>query len=307
MTLIVALFTRLISRYTDTNQSNQAGEEGMKARLLALKRTSNVLVVGGVLILLASAATRLLAPGWSVPAATQNGSGPVEGAEHKPTATDAREAIRGLFDRIYAGLDEGRVEDVAPLVSADIAKSPQSLDYLCQPFTHRAHYLASVVSRPDGVFIARERVVFKPFTEKARIMTFKQSGGNLYLTSAQDDYLNLERQEAKETVRQFIFAARAGRWETVSRSSSPSLPIDILKEPAWEQYLSKINGVEVPGDPTIERNDDGVLLLNVDVELKTHSWSTDFWVDPSTGKIVPSCLSSARKEASLDRLGNTKA
>lgn len=245
-----------------------------------LKRAGNVLLTIGVLLLLSrafqffrSAALQSPSPSTSHQASAINGN-------------DVAERIPYVLDQIYKALDKGRPQEAAPFLSVEMMKSAQSLDYICQPFTHRAHYVASIIVRPDGTVMARERVVYKPFREQARLLWFKESGGSYFLYSAQDDPFTQEREEAKEAVRQFIFAARAERWDLVRQYASPGLPIETLQDSAWQAYVANIRGAKIDRDPEIQRNDDGVLVLTVEADLQAHSWATDFVVDPSTGKIV---------------------
>lgn len=202
----------------------------------------------------------------------------------KPTLDDAKRAIPKVLDRVYSALNDGRPRDVAPFVSQNIANDVGTLDHLCQPFTYRAHYLASVIERPDGTFLARERVLFKPFKEKARFMFFQQSSGRFFLVAVRDDNFAQELEDAKEAARQFIFAARAGEWGVVSRYASPHLPIETLKEPDWATYLAGMTKAEVDSSEIIA---DRGIMLRLTVSVRGAGvWAPAFLVDPETGRIV---------------------
>jgi hypothetical protein len=238
----------------------------------SFKRAGNGLIVLGLLLFLASGFLGLKSLSSSALAGHQV-------AEVGPTpeaALDvAKKEIPEVLNRIYSALNDGRPGDVAPFVAREMLNT-SSLDSLCQPFTHRAHYIASIVERPDGSFLARERVLLKPFNEKAGLMLFKESSGRFLLVAARDDPFTQEQEEAKEAVRQFIFAARAGKWDIVSRYASLHLPIDTLKEPEWEAYLAGITKAEV--DAIEIRRDRGIFMrLSVSVRgagiWRRTSWS----------------------------------
>lgn len=214
----------------------------------------------------------------------------------KSGLADANQVIPSVLNQIYSALNEGRVSDAAPLVSTEFIKSSQSLDYMCRPSTHRAHYIVSIVELQDGAYLVRERALFKPFTESARLLWFKHSGVSYFLYAARDDPFKEEIDAASNTVRQFIYAARAGKWDLVARYASPHFPVDEMKQPEWESYFSKIAGVEIQRyvyNPEVKRSDRGdiredrgIIFIVVHATLTGHNWFPDFLVDPSTGKIV---------------------
>ncbi len=197
------------------------------------------------------------------------------------TSSDAPRAIPDVLNRIYAALDDGRVREAAPFLSPEVFKNSQ---YLCQPFTHRAHYISSITPLNDGSFLARERALFKPFTEKARLLWFKPSASGFILVAARDDPFTKEIEGARESVRQFIFAARAGQWDVVSRYASTHLPITTLKEDAWQSYFAGMTKAEI--DNTEIKSDHGIKLQFFVTVKGAGVWAPAFMFDLATGKIV---------------------
>lgn len=209
---------------------------------------------------------------------------------------DAETAIPKVVNQIYSALNDGRVRDATPFLSKEIAGNSQSLDYLCRPSEYRAHYVLSISALQDGSYLVRDRALFKPFTERARLLWFKYSGAGYFLYAARDDAFTQEVETATDTVRQFIYAARAGKWDVVRRYASPQLPVNELKLPEWQSYLSRIGSVQIQRyiyNPEIRRidrgsvrNDAGIIEINVHATLEGHNWFPDFLIDPTTGKIV---------------------
>jgi TonB family protein len=239
-----------------------------------LRRAGLFFMLAGLLWFLQSVAGRV-----HVPRAFQGvASAP------KPTLDDAKREIPKVLEQVYSALNDGRPRDVAPFVSQNIANDVHTLDKLCQPFTYRAHYLVSVIERPDATFVAREQILFKPFREKARFLFFQESSGRFFLVAVRDDNFEQELEDAKEAVRQFIFAARAGEWGVVSRYASPHLPIDTLKEPEWTNYLAGMTKAEVDYSEVIA---DRGIMLRLSVSVRGAGvWAPAFLVEPATGKIV---------------------
>jgi hypothetical protein len=202
-------------------------------------------------------------------------------ALQKAALGDPQRAIPESLNRIYAALDDGRVSEAAPLLSADLLKNAQ---YLCRPFTHRAHYTSSIVALNDGSYLARERVLFKPFTEKAYLLWFRPAARGYVLVAARDDPFTGEITAARETVRQFIFAGRGGQWDAVAHYASPHLPVETLKEDAWQTYFAGMTKAEI--DYVEVKSERG---LNVQLNVTVRGagiWAPEFLIDLSSGKIV---------------------
>ncbi len=204
--------------------------------------------------------------------------------ELRPMLDEAKQAIPAVLTKIYQSLDQGNPQSVRPLVSPQIGGNADRLDFICRPYTYRAHYVQAVIERPGQRFETRVRVLFKPFEEKAQVFTFRPSQGSFLLEQVDGDPLKPESDAAGETVRQFVFAVGAGKWDVASRYASPRLPIERMKSPLWQEYFAKMTSAQVTGVHVIA--DRGILLL-VDIDVGNHSWNRpDFWVDPATGLIV---------------------
>jgi hypothetical protein len=204
--------------------------------------------------------------------------------ELRPMLDEAKLAIPQTLTKIYQALDQGNPQAIGPFVSPEITSRTQALDAVCRPFTYKAHYVETIIERPGRKFEARVRVLFKPFDEKAQVFTFHPNRSTFVLIQVGNDPLTLETEAAKEVVRQFVFAVRAGKWDVASRYASPHLPIDKMKAPEWAQYFDKITGAQVDSVQIIA--DHGILLL-VRVDVRSYSAHLpDFLVDPATGLIV---------------------
>jgi TonB family protein len=204
--------------------------------------------------------------------------------ELRPMLDEAKQAIPGVLTKIYQSLDQGNPQAARPLVSSQIGGSADRLDSICRPFTYRAHYIEAVIERPGQRFETHVRVLFRPFEEKAQVFTFRPSQASFLLERVDADPLKPESDAARETVRQFVFAVGAGKWDVASRYASPRLPIERMKSPLWLEYFAKMTSAQVTGVHIIA--DRGILLL-VEVDVGNHSWNRpDFWVDPATGLLV---------------------
>ena len=127
-------------------------------------------------------------------------------------------------------------------------------------------------------------MLFKPFTEKAYLLWFKPAAGGYVLVAARDDPFTSEIAATREAVRQFIFAARGGQWDTVTRCASPHLPVEILKEAAWQAYFTGMTKAEIDN---VEIVSDQGLNARLNVAVRGAGvWAPELLVDLSTGKIV---------------------
>jgi TonB family protein len=196
----------------------------------------------------------------------------------------ARRDIPGILTRIYQSLDEGNPQAARAFLSGDVLSDARQLDGICLPFSYKADYVASIIERPGPVFEARGRTLFKPSSAKAQVFTFQPYMGSFMLLRVENDNFAAEIESAKEAVRQFIFAVRAGRWDVASRYASPGLPLEQMKSPKWEEYFSKITSANASHDGTLTKG--GILLL-IRVDVRNYSsYLPDFLVDPETGLIV---------------------
>jgi TonB family protein len=196
----------------------------------------------------------------------------------------ARSVIPAILTNIYRSLDQGDPQAARQYLSGDVLNDAHRLDAICMPYSYRAHYVSSVIERPGPVFEARVRTLFKPFEVRAQVFSFIPSMGSFMLTQVERDPMSAEIESARETVRQFIFAVRAGRWDVAARYASPGLPLDQMKSAQWTEYFSKISRADVSSDDTRTK---GGLLLLVRMEVRGDpSYLPDFLVDPETGLIV---------------------
>jgi hypothetical protein len=125
--------------------------------------------------------------------------------------------------------------------------------------------------------------LFKPFKERAFVFHFRKAGDSLVAFRIEDDSFAQESDAARDTVRQFILAAKAGEWDRVTQYASPQFPVDELKTPAWERYLSRISGTDPEGSMRI--NTEHGIMIEQQFVLRLLE-DPGFLVDPATGKIV---------------------
>lgn len=196
----------------------------------------------------------------------------------------ARRSIPAIVTKIYRSLDDGDPQAARQFLSGDVLNNTQTLDAICMPFSYRGHYISSVIERPGPIYEARVRALFKPSAEKAQVFSFQPSMGSFMLLSVEKDPMTAEIDTAKESVRQFIFAVRAGRWDVAARYASPGLPLEQMKKPEWADYFSKITSANISSNDI--RTQGGLLLL-IRVDVRSYSsYLPDFLVDPESGQIV---------------------
>jgi hypothetical protein len=169
-------------------------------------------------------------------------------APPRVTLDQAQHAIPDVLTRIYRALEQGNIDSARPLVSAEVANSAEKLDRLCKPFNYRAHYIEGIVERPSSVFEARIHLLSKPLDESIYVLLFRVRQGGFYLadiTDPTDNWIEPEKEMAKDLARKFIFAARAGREDVLKDLVSPGLNIKpFLIGPCWKAYFEHINQLE---------------------------------------------------------------
>lgn len=156
------------------------------------------------------------------------------------TLEDAKNTIPGVLKSVYFALNHGNPQSVGQHIQADIFNNHQKLDYICQPFSYRAHYIDSVVERPNQEFLVRVRTLFKPLRESAYLMHFGVWKGYFYIHHVEDDQFPLEKSAAAEAARRFVYAARAGEWDIVRGVSSADLDVDQLKDSDWMRLWASV-------------------------------------------------------------------
>lgn len=256
-----------------------------------LKRISNLLFAGGIVLLLIGLVKLLGDRVATQLTATPSKSSAITGL---PTMTvaQAKQIIPTALKQIYAALDEGHPREVTAFLDPAFFTNPQHLDSLCQPFNYRAHYIASVIEAIDNrnggsqLFRARVHILYKSVGEKVNLMYFApvQVGAErqrLYLRWFEGDPLTIEHEAATETVRTFIYAGRAGQWQTAARLTD--LDMDQVRSLTAASY-SLFNSTRniMIGDVKI------VSDFGLKLELKVRTGSGGiFTVDPfKGGKIV---------------------
>ena len=141
----------------------------------------------------------------------------------EPTLSDAKEAIPSALKTIYESLNQGNPAQAAQNLSPQILQRAALLDLICRPFTYRAHYVEAIIARPFPAngraapgqqFQVRVRSLLTPLEERAQTMMFRITQGRCVLEEVSetgDDWFGPQKEEAKEIVRRFIYAAKAGR------------------------------------------------------------------------------------------------
>jgi hypothetical protein len=221
----------------------------------------------------------------------------------------ARQKIPGVLKQIYTALNDGRPTDAAPILNARILSNTTSLDYLCQPFNYRAHYIQGIVERPNKVFVAYVRTLFKAGGERAYLMYFAINGDHFWLTQVEDNPLTNEQAIATNIARNFLFAARGGQWDAVEKLSNSRGYGGQSQGTPWQTVTgfrsAQTDKVSIITDP----------FLAIDVKLTLASTTSyefvDVVVDPTSGKIVeldwgnskPIITNSEFRQAGLSRFG----
>jgi hypothetical protein len=160
----------------------------------------------------------------------------------------AKAEIPRVLDQIYKALDDGNPQSVAALVTPEILQNSQRIDAICKPFTYRAHYVEAIIERPGQAFEARVRVLFKPLSEQAHALTFRLQAGRFFLAEGphpSSGWLDPERGMAAQMSRNFCYAARAKRFDIISRLVSPELaPHSSMTADARSDCFRSIYGAE---------------------------------------------------------------
>jgi len=271
----------------------------VRPRGLVLKHTGNILLIIGLLVLsvgLIALASSAISERWRrftkslqrKPVATSEQSVIIT-APPEATLSTAKQDIPLILTNIYLALNDGNPQSVRTVLHPVYFTNPNDLDALCQPFNYRAHYISSIVERPNHFFMARVHTLYKSVGERVTLAYFKNAiGKDLYLHNTEADPLTTETGEAKEIVRKFIFAARAGEWDVVEQLSSASLAFHELRQSEWQKYLQTITDVNT--DTPVVVSENGV-KLEVRTNLKPQpatGMEAVFWVDPflDTPKVV---------------------
>jgi hypothetical protein len=202
----------------------------------------------------------------------------------------AKRTIPEILKQIYGALNDGRPRDAAPLLHPAFFNTVNGPDYLCQPFNYRAHYIVSIVERPNSVFLARVRTLFKAGGERSYLMYFTSpTGDHLWLNNAANDPFDNEKMIATNVARNFIFAARAGTSEIAQTIMQLRRPGDYLGvyHQTWQETFKAIKSVELQRGG-VEISSEPFLSLKVPlvVDVVTQYEHVDVSVDPITDAII---------------------
>lgn len=137
---------------------------------------------------------------------------------------DAKRLIPALLRSVYQALNQGNPQAVSSSVYSKVLNDVSKLDYICKPFSYRAHYIDGVVERPIGEFQVRVRLLSKPINETYYILYFVGgTDAHVYLAdvsragdAAEKEWFSSERAVAAEMARKFLYAAKGHRADVVS-------------------------------------------------------------------------------------------
>jgi hypothetical protein len=187
----------------------------------------------------------LHAPTQPRPAAT----GPVI-SPPEPAIVAARRIIPKIVAGVYMALDHGAPSAVSAVLSPNVRNNFQILDAICRPYTYRAHYIENIIERPDNHFEAWVRVLFKPLDERAYVLTFQHQRGLFVLDGIAEpppNWFQEDEDRAIELSRQFVFAAKAGNQDVLSRLVTADMPIaTFVTEECWRNFFEDV------GEPTLD-------------------------------------------------------
>jgi len=209
--------------------------------------------------------------------ALRNGQMTLGAANNGMTVDSAKALIPAFLNRLYKNLNEGNPAAAGAMLSSELARDPQKLDYICRPFAYRAHYVEAVVGRTDGDFQARTHVLFKPMEERIYVLHFRIVRGKFILadvSGADGDWLQLKRAIALDLGRKFAYAAKAGRKDILREITTPSLALSKLSDPEYQYRLEKMG--EVSQEQVDVKSSHG-LKLNVNFYSQRGTLCQDEW------------------------------
>lgn len=164
--------------------------------------------------------------------------------ELRPMMDEAKKEIPVVLTKLYQSLDQGNPLAVRQFLSAEIANNAHQLDSICRPFTYRAHYIEAVIERPGQMFEVRVRVLFKPFDEKAQVLTFHPNAGTFLLVQtndAGDDWFGSEKEAAIQIARNFIYAAKGQKADVLAGLVAPGLDVSrYISDPCWRESFQLV-------------------------------------------------------------------
>ena len=171
-----------------------------------------------------------------------------------PTIADATAAINQALREIYSALTRGEPTLAAGYLVPHILQNTEVLDFICRPFTYRAHYIEAVAERPDPtglIFQARVRLLLKPLEERAHTMDFRIVEGRyvmLDVNETGEDWFGPQKEEAADVVRRFLYAAKAGENEIARQNVSAHFPFsEFVGNAEVQKRLGWVHEVNVSG------------------------------------------------------------
>jgi TonB family protein len=204
-----------------------------------------------------------------------------------PLIEQARQIIPQNLREIYRALNEGNPAAARGLITDQLLSNSNFLDRICRPYAYRAHYVEAVLERPNGVFEARVHTLFQPVEEQADALFFANINGQFVLQGmdSQPEYwLGVDKRQALDMARQFIYAAKANKRDIVNRLASKDLDLSpLFTEGDYASRLSQVGSVSEQEMGVAFEQHQG---LKVSVHLmttRTDGWCGDLWhflVDP---------------------------
>jgi hypothetical protein len=137
---------------------------------------------------------------------------------------DAKEVIPENLKKIYQALNEGNPSKIKHLLADTLFSESTALDSICIPFRYKAHYIESIIERPDDEYITIVRVLYSPLNEQAKNITFKRIHDNFIMVRVGNyeeiKEFELWKEEAMAISLKLFYALKAGRWDVISKLRS---------------------------------------------------------------------------------------
>jgi TonB family protein len=237
-------------------------------------------------------------PGGAAPPSETTPSG--GGGAVSITLIDARRIIPVELTTIFQALNDGNPQSASRYLAPDVAGSSQRLDSICRPFTYKAHLIEAIIERPNGMFEARVRVLYKPFDERGLVLKFRIASGVFQLVESSDwldEWFGPSEETAAQMARKFIFAAKAHESSVLPALVDPGIDVSrYTADPCWREALARITGIDKVITP-LEQFHGLKIHATAVVTIDTTVWMysevrSDFWIDRVGGeyKIVAMTL-----------------
>jgi hypothetical protein len=211
---------------------------------------------------------------------------------HQMSLLEAKQMIPKELKGLYRALDAGDPRSLTGHIAPQLLSQMMLLDQICKPYSYRGHYIESIVERGDGIFEARVHALFQPVDEQEDIFQFAAPNGAVILQDVRhlpQDWIDQQRKQAIDVAREFIYAARAGKQETVKQLISLHLDVSPLFEQGdYANRLADVNSIAEMG-AGVTQNDGIKIALNVTTGRR--KFCGDLWhlvIDPtrSTYRVV---------------------